>query len=87
MRGEIDFRIPEQNAHGRLPDGAGVRLGESVRRVRVAAADPLVDRLRGLDREFRARGRAFFTGWSIRRSYSRRELEEAAPRGKLRIRQ
>lgn len=77
MREEIDLRIPEKNAQGRLPDDAGERLGESVRRIRAAMADPLVEHLRRLDHEFRAKGDVFFTGWKIQRRYFRRELEEA----------
>jgi len=77
MREEIDLRIPEENAQGHLPDEAGERLGDSVRRIQVAMTDPLVEHLRQLDREFRARGDVFFTGWNIQRRYSRRELEEA----------
>lgn len=77
MREEIDFRIPEKNAQGRLPDDVGERLGDSLRRVRVRTGDALLEQLRQLDREFRARGEVFFTGWNVQRRYSRRELEEA----------
>jgi hypothetical protein len=77
VREEIDLRIPERNARGRLPDDVGERLGENVRRIQVAMSDPLVEHLRRLDREFRARGDVFFTGWRIHRHYSRRELEDA----------
>lgn len=77
MREEIELRIPEENAQGRLPDDAGERLDETLRRIRVATTDPLVEHLRRLDREFRARGEVFALSWNIQRRYSRRELEEA----------
>lgn len=75
MREEIDFRIPEKNARGRIPADVGVRLGDSVRRVVVSTQDPLFAQIRNLDREFRARGEVFFTGWIPHRYYSQPELE------------
>lgn len=77
MRETVDFRVPETNAQGNLPDDAGERLGDTVRRILVATDDPLLAEIRRLDREFRARGDVFFTGWIRRRQYSRRELEQA----------
>ncbi|MBX3189086.1 MAG: hypothetical protein KF819_18840 [Labilithrix sp.] len=78
MREETDFRIPEDHARGRLPDDAGQRLGHTVRRICVSKDDPLFAEIRHFEREFRARGDVFFTGWNTRRRYSRRELERAA---------
>ena len=77
MRETIDFRIPEKNISGNLPDDIGERLGNTVRRVIVASDDPLLEQIRRLEREFHARGRAFFTGWIPRRKYSSRELAQA----------
>lgn len=78
MREAVEFRIPERNAQGRLPDETGDRLGGGeVRRVLVSTDDPLFADIRRLDREFRERGDIFFYGWIPHRHYTRKELEGA----------
>jgi hypothetical protein len=72
----IEFRVPESHAEKHLPDDAGKRLG-MVRKLELRPDDPLFAQIGRTDREFRSRGRAFFTAWIAHRKYSARELAEA----------
>lgn len=72
----IEIRVPESHADKRLPNEAGTRLG-MVRKLELRPDDPLLTEIGRLDREFRSRGRAFFTSWIPHRKYTARELAEA----------
>lgn len=76
MRETFEFRIPEPQAARLLPADVGER-SKSVRVVRAAIGDPILDRLRHADDELRAQGRALLLGWRVLRDYDEHELEEA----------
>ncbi|MBN1209448.1 MAG: hypothetical protein JXB05_31645 [Myxococcaceae bacterium] len=77
MRETIEFRVPAEQANMFLEPDLGTWLGDSVRKVVLPMEDPRVKFIGDLNREFRKKGRAFFTGWEISRHYTRRELEAA----------
>ncbi len=72
----IEFRIPESSAQQHFPSNVGVRLGDSVRKVMLPAEDPLIAEIGKIDRQYRVKGRAFFTYWSISRNYAPVELHD-----------
>jgi hypothetical protein len=72
----IELRIPEENAAKFLPDGIGKKI-TWVRNVQLKSNDPLVSRIRDLQREFNMKEKAFFLGWNIHRTYSQQEIHDA----------
>ena len=77
MHESVEFRIPEESASAVLPPGAGSRIGYGIRKVVVDTEDPLFLAIGKADRLFRQRGSSLFSGWEIRRRYTRRELAAA----------
>jgi hypothetical protein len=82
MREKFEFRIPEPTASEYLPDDAGVGLesgiasiGPIARKLILSPEDPLFADVGRIDSEFKARSRAFFTGWGVRRTYTKAEME------------
>lgn len=82
VRELIEFRIPEESAKRFLEPTDGTTLGESVRKLVLAPTDARLDRVREADAAMRAEGRALFTSWDMRRTYSQAELDRA---GALRL--
>lgn len=73
-----EFRISEKFAYKLFSDSEGKRLGDSVRKITISTNDPRFADIGRLQREIRSEyNRPFFFGWSLKRSYSKRELAEA----------
>lgn len=80
MKESFDLRVPEEYAQQELPSAAGTTLpGGMVRRVNVDSADSLFLKIREVHRSYAdgKRNRYFVHGWSITRTYTRKELESA----------
>lgn len=73
----VEFRIPEANARNHLPPGAGVLINGSVRKLVVDTKSELFEEIGILDLRFKSQGAAFYTACSIKRNYSRNEIESA----------
>lgn len=84
MRESIEFRIPEEHASRWLTNHDGVSLGGSVRKLEVETNDPRMQIIEKADRALKRQGRAFFTSWRQRRTYTKAEVE-AAVRFRLKI--
>jgi hypothetical protein len=70
------FRTTEAAAMEALGPNVGDSRGLS-RVIETVADDPLFERLRAIDRDWRRQGQAFLLGWDIHRSYSEEELSVA----------
>ena len=77
MRETVEFRIPEIHAREVLAANEGTLIAGIAREYTVATSDPRFLEIGRVERDFRSKGRAFFTGWEIRRRYSERELARA----------
>ena len=78
MREIYEFRVPEARASVHLPPGVGVVSGTGIaRKLTTSANDDLFAEIGRLERRMRDEGDVFFTSWSVRRSYSRSELQRA----------
>ena len=76
MREILDLRIPLEEAQRHLPPDAGKDDGLS-RQLFLDVGDPLLERLRTLEAEYRARGTTLFTRCQVQRRYTPRELQSA----------
>jgi hypothetical protein len=76
MREILELRTSEEEAKRHLPPGVGERLGH-VRRLRLDVKDPLVEKLKAIEAEYRARGTTLFSMCAVSRLYTPRELEAA----------
>jgi hypothetical protein len=78
VRESLELRVAEEFAHLLFDKSEGLRLSDSVRKVTLSTSDPRYRRVGDLQRRLnRQRDESFFFGWSIRRSYTRAELERA----------
>jgi hypothetical protein len=77
MKEYLDLRIPEENANQWLPAEMGVRLGNTVRKVRIQTNDPLYDHIRYLNKIYEKEGKSFFYGWEFIRKYKQSEIQSA----------
>jgi hypothetical protein len=77
MRDLIEFRIPERYAALYLPPNEGKTLGGSVRILEVSYGSERFRDVGRFDQELKRQGRAFFTAWNLKRSYTTSELESA----------
>lgn len=77
MRESIEFRIPEEHASRWLGKHDGVSLGGSVRKLDVEKDDPRMQIIAEADLALKRQGRAFFTSWRQRRTYTKAELDAA----------
>jgi hypothetical protein len=80
MREFADFRIWEKYAREHLKPEDVIVLGPfggDTRKLVLETNDIRYAKVGRLQREFRKRGALFFTGWSLRRKYTKAELEAA----------
>jgi hypothetical protein len=77
MQEYLDLRIDERKASAYLPEDIGEKIGYLVRKVVLKTSDPWVQRIGNIDKEKRKAGKCFFTGWSIKRKYTKTELNNA----------
>lgn len=77
MRETIDLRVFETDADQYLGDDVGVRLGSTVRKLKLDSDDPLFEKIAGIKKELRQRGQTWATGWSIQRKYTPGETASA----------
>lgn len=80
MREFADFRIWEKDAREHLKPEDGIVLGPfggDTRKLVLETNDIRYAKVGRLQREFRKRGSFFFTGWSLRRKYTKKELDAA----------
>lgn len=74
----LEFRVNEKFAPLVFDRTEGKRLGDSVRQVVLATADPRVSRIADLQKELREKqGEPFFFGWDYKRRYAKAELDRA----------
>lgn len=73
----IEFRIPEEHASRWLKADDGTSLGGSVRKLALKVDDPRMRVVEEADRDLKRQGRAFFTAWRPRKTYTRAELDSA----------
>jgi hypothetical protein len=87
MREIVDLRIEEKDARRHLKPEDGKVLGPvgDVRKLVLDTSDIRYARVVRLERELRKKGSSLVLGWSIRRKYTKKELE-AAELFQLRIR-
>jgi hypothetical protein len=80
MTEELELRVVEDFAERLFRQDEGKRLGSGiVRLVRVPANDARLSKIPGLQKEIdREHGRAFFHGWEIVRTYTKREFDNAS---------
>ncbi len=76
MKEVFEFRVAEDVARARIPPDAGRSTG-LVRTLSVSRTDPLFETIGQIDEEMRHGGRAFFTSWSVKRTYTKQEFESA----------
>jgi hypothetical protein len=76
MRETLDLRIPVEEARQYLPPDAGKDDGLS-RQLFLDVDDPLVEKLRVLETEYRNQGTTLFTRCQIHRQYTPREIHAA----------
>jgi hypothetical protein len=75
MRELLELKTSEEEARQYLPPGIGKTLPMGlVRQLLLDVGDPLVERLRSLEAEHRARGTTLFTLCEVSRRYTPREL-------------
>lgn len=78
MRELFEFRIEEKYAHLLFNQEEGIRLGDSVRRIRISKDDQRFNDIGRLQFEIRRiEGGSFFYGWYPIRTYSQSDLENA----------
>ncbi|HEX8435100.1 hypothetical protein [Archangium sp.] len=80
MREIADFRIAERHARSFLdPEDGQVLgpLGGDTRKLVLETHDIRYAKVGRIHREFRKQGRFFVLGWSLRRTYTKKELEAA----------
>ena len=77
MREIFEFRIEEKDARRFLEPGEGEVLAGGVRKVQVEARERLFARIGEIDRQFQRQGSVFVLSWSVRRKYTKAELEAA----------
>lgn len=77
MRESIEFRIPEEHASRWLSKSDGICIGGSVRKLNLEKSDPRMLIVSEADSELRSHGRAFFTSWRQKRTYTKAELSAA----------
>jgi hypothetical protein len=80
MRESADLRIAERHARSFLNPEDGIVLGPfggDVRKLVLETNDSRYAKVGMLQREFRKRGSLFFMGWSLRRKYTKKELDAA----------
>lgn len=77
MREIFEFRIEEKDARRFLEPGEGEVLAGGVRKIEVEARDRLFARIGEIDRQFQRQGSVFVLSWSVRRKYTKAELEAA----------
>ncbi len=78
MRAEYEFRVHEEFAHLLFGPDEGVRLGERIRKIVIAADDARFPQIGALRKELRAtHNDSFFSGWSLIHRYGKRELAVA----------
>jgi hypothetical protein len=78
MQTVYEFRVVEEFAPKLFANNEGKRLGDTVRKIELAADDPRFDRIGQLQKQMRATtDRSFFYGWNIRHVYSKAELAAA----------
>ena len=78
MQEEYEFRINEKDAKEHLHPTDGVCLSGFVRKVVALSSDPIVAKIKEIQRVFRASGEYFFLGWDVRRRYNNAELNSAS---------
>jgi hypothetical protein len=77
MREIVDFRIAEHQAQRFLRPEDGTVLGGDTRKLVLDTRDSLFARVGEIDQQLKKEGSTFFLGWSLRRQYTRTELEAA----------
>jgi hypothetical protein len=77
MREILELRMSTEEAERHLPSGVGKDLGYGVRRLLLDVEDPLVEKLRALEAEYRAQGTTLFSMCEVSRHYTPRELRAA----------
>ena len=78
MRETIELRVAEEFAPLLFEDTEGVRLSDSVRKVKLSTGDPRYQRVGELQRRLTVeRDRSFFFGWKITRRYTVAEFRRA----------
>lgn len=79
MREIAELRVDEAFAPMLFEPEEGKRLGDSVRKIEIETNTPRFKQVGALQRDLRRSvGKPFFYGWSLRRKYTRREIETAA---------
>lgn len=79
MREIAELRIDEAFAPMLFESGEGKRLGDSVRKIELETNTPRFKQVGALQRDLRRSiGKPFFYGWSLKRKYSKRELDSAS---------
>ena len=78
MQEIFDFRLTEERAAAVLPPGTGTTFpGGTVRKVLTPGGSEAFKIIGSMHRAAMARGSRFYSSWSVRRRYGRREIETA----------
>lgn len=78
MQESIELRVNETFALYAFEESEGVSLGDSVRKIRMAAGDERIPAIVDAQATLNAEGKALFFGWAIHRKYTRQELLRAS---------
>jgi len=78
MQEIAEFRVNEKFASKLFADNEGKKLGDLVRKVKLATNDPRYRRVGELDRKLSRSDKAFFFSWHVQRHYTRDEIASAA---------
>jgi hypothetical protein len=77
MREILELRMSTEETERYLPPNVGKDVGYGVRKLLLDVEEPLVEKLRALEAEYRARGTTLFSMCEVSRRYTLRELRAA----------